>query len=52
MVKNKDFVLKDMMFEIMKELNNAGTTIVLITHDSHVAECAGRVIEISEGKIK
>lgn len=37
---------------IIKDLNAGGATVVLITHDSHVAERAGRVIEISEGKIK
>ncbi len=40
------------ILEIIHELNAGGATVVLITHDSHVAERASRVIEISEGKIK
>ncbi|MBQ2742883.1 MAG: ABC transporter ATP-binding protein [Oscillospiraceae bacterium] len=49
---NLDKPTTNEILKIIKELNAGGTTVVLITHDSHVAECAGRVIEISEGKIK
>lgn len=49
---NLDKPTSNEILKIIKELNAGGTTVVLITHDSHVAECAGRVIEISEGKIK
>ncbi len=49
---NLDKPTTNEILKIIKELNAGGATIVLITHDSHVAECAGRVIEISEGKIK
>ncbi len=48
---NLDKPTTNEILKIIKELNAGGATIVLITHDSHVAECAGRVIEISEGKI-
>jgi putative ABC transport system ATP-binding protein len=40
--------------EIMRlliELNNAGRTVVLITHDEEVANCAMRVITVRDGKI-
>ena len=40
--------------EIMKEfkrLNGEGMTIVIITHDMHVAKQCDRIIEISDGKI-
>ncbi|MCX7614871.1 MAG: ABC transporter ATP-binding protein [Clostridiales bacterium] len=41
--------------EIMKmliDLNGAGTTILLITHDNHLAQCAKRILTIQDGKIK
>ncbi len=41
---------KDIM-NILSELNDDGKTIVLITHDSSVAEKAKRQIEISDGQI-
>lgn len=37
------------VMEIFKELNSKGNTIVLITHDSDVAEQAKRIIRIQDG---
>lgn len=37
---------------IMKDLNRAGHTIVLITHDPDVAEEAGSVVRIQDGRIQ
>lgn len=37
--------------EIFKNLNANGNTIVLITHDSGVAEQAKRIIRIQDGKL-
>ncbi len=48
---NLDKTSTDDILSILKELNQSGTTIVLITHDSRVANEAGRVIEISNGRI-
>jgi len=39
------------IMRMMKELHDRGNTIVLITHDSEVAEHAPRVIHIRDGKI-
>ena len=36
---------------IFKELHEAGNTIVLITHDHKVAQCAERIIRIEDGKL-
>ena len=36
---------------MFKELHEAGNTIVLITHDPKVAQCAERVIRIEDGKL-
>ncbi|MCY9687306.1 hypothetical protein M5W70_00580 [Paenibacillus larvae] len=37
--------------ELILQLNAAGNTIVLITHDPQIAGFAKRVISISDGKI-
>ncbi|TYP71839.1 ABC transporter ATP-binding protein [Paenibacillus methanolicus] len=36
---------------LIKELNAAGHTIILITHDLSIAQQAGRVVRISDGRI-
>jgi macrolide transport system ATP-binding/permease protein len=36
---------------LLKELANAGHTIILITHDQNVAKQAHRIIELNDGKI-
>ena len=37
--------------EILKELNQGGKTIILITHDIDVANQADRNVHIQDGKI-
>lgn len=39
------------VMELLVELNRQGITIVLITHDKEVADYAGRVITMRDGKI-
>lgn len=39
------------IMELIKELNNQGQTIILITHDSNVAKQAERVVTIEDGKL-
>lgn len=39
------------VLRIINELHRDGATIVLITHDNNVAQCAQRIIEISDGNI-
>ena len=36
---------------LLRELNAAGRTIVLITHDQDVAEAASRQIHLSDGQV-
>jgi macrolide transport system ATP-binding/permease protein len=36
---------------ILRELNAEGHTIILVTHDAHVASNARRIIELSDGRI-
>lgn len=37
--------------EMIKELNNEGKTIILITHDNEVAKQAKRSVRIADGKL-
>ena len=39
------------MLDFLKELNQEGNTIVMITHDSSIAVEARRVVRIHDGKI-
>ncbi|MEN0035485.1 MAG: MacB family efflux pump subunit [Cellvibrio sp.] len=39
------------VMKILEELNADGHTIIIVTHDPHVAEHAHRIIEISDGQI-
>jgi putative ABC transport system ATP-binding protein len=39
------------VLEFMRQLNEEGNTVVLITHDMNVAEMARRVVRLSDGKI-
>ena len=39
------------VLQLFHELNDAGSTIVLITHDSDVAVRAGRQIHVRDGRI-
>lgn len=39
------------VLEFIKQLNDSGTTIILITHDNSIADEAKRKVRISDGKI-
>ncbi len=39
------------IMEVFKHLNSEGLTIVMITHDMRIAEDAGRVVKMLDGKI-
>lgn len=39
------------VLKLFHELNEMGNTIVMITHDLHVAESAGRVVKIVDGQL-
>lgn len=40
------------VIRILKELNDEGRTIILITHDNEIAQTAKRIIRIHDGKIQ
>lgn len=48
---NLDSKTGEEVLKILQDLNGKGRTIVLITHDSHVAKTAKRTVEIMDGKI-
>ena len=41
----------EMVMDIIQELHSEGHTIILVTHDKHIANFANRVIEIKDGVI-
>ncbi|QSH39474.1 ABC transporter ATP-binding protein [Candidatus Kaiserbacteria bacterium] len=48
---NLDSVTSKQLLEYLEELNQAGQTIVMVTHELEYAQHAHRVIEMSDGKI-
>lgn len=49
---NLDLDNKEKVFNILKELNKMGKTIVLVTHDKELAEQCTRVLQIEDSGIK
>jgi ABC-type lipoprotein export system ATPase subunit len=48
---NLDSAIGNGILEVFEELNRAGQTIVMVTHDERIARRAGRVIELVDGRI-
>ncbi|MCK5940344.1 MAG: ATP-binding cassette domain-containing protein, partial [Planctomycetes bacterium] len=48
---NLDSVAGDEVMAVFDELNRAGKTVILITHDVDVAARAGRMIRIADGAV-
>jgi putative ABC transport system ATP-binding protein len=49
---NLDSKSGNLIMEILQDLNDAGKTIVLVTHEKYTAEHARRIIRIIDGRIK
>jgi ABC-type lipoprotein export system ATPase subunit len=49
---NLDSATGNGILKVLEELNEAGQTIVMVTHDQRIAQRATRVIKLSDGKIK
>ncbi len=45
-----DSITSSGILDILKRLNQAGVTIVLVTHDPVVAKHAGRILTIKDGR--
>jgi putative ABC transport system ATP-binding protein len=39
------------IIEIFKKLNKDNRTIIIVTHDSHIAKEAGKIVRVSDGKV-
>ncbi|BEL02182.1 ABC transporter ATP-binding protein [Actinoplanes sichuanensis] len=48
---NLDSANGDAILELLRDLNRGGTTIVVITHDTHVAAAAQRQVTILDGRV-
>ncbi len=48
---NLDRTTSLQILELLRDLNKAGQTVVMVTHDPQAATCAGRVIEIIDGQV-
>ena len=50
---NLDSETGDQVFELLREFNaRLGTTFLVVTHDSRIAERCDRVIELVDGRIR
>ena len=48
---NLDSVNGKKIMDIFKSLNKQGRTVIVVTHDIHIAKYANRIIRIKDGKI-
>ena len=49
---NLDSETGNAILDVFEELIRAGQTIVMVTHDEHIANRAGRIITLTDGKIE
>ena len=48
---NLDSAISQQIIDLLRDLNQAGQTIVMVTHEPDIAENAGRTIHFLDGKI-
>jgi putative ABC transport system ATP-binding protein len=48
---NLDRATGEQILNLLRELNRAGQTVVMVTHDAHAASCAGRIVNLLDGQI-
>jgi lipoprotein-releasing system ATP-binding protein len=49
---NLDSATGNGILDVLEKLNKAGQTIVMVTHDDRIAQRAGRIITLADGKIR
>ena len=49
---NLDSATGNGILEVLETLNRAGQTIVMVTHDERIAQRAGRIVTLVDGKIE
>ena len=48
---NLDSTTSEQVMAILSDLNNAGSTLVIVTHDNEIAKRCSRIIQINDGRI-
>jgi putative ABC transport system ATP-binding protein len=48
---NLDTQMANSVLDLLKSINAAGTTIIMVTHDVHLAQQARRNIYVRDGKV-
>ena len=48
---NLDHENSEMVMQVLTQLNKRGTTVVMVTHDTELAQHGSRVIHVEDGKI-
>ena len=48
---NLDSSTGEEIMQIFRDLNNAGNTIILVTHEQYIAEHAARIVKLLDGRI-
>jgi len=49
---NLDSATGNGILEVLEKLNRAGQTVVMVTHDERIAQRAGRIVTLVDGKIE
>lgn len=49
---NLDWATGNGILDVLERLNRAGQTIVMVTHDERIAQRAGQIVTLVDGKIK
>jgi len=49
---NLDSATGNGILDVLEKLNKAGQTIVMVTHDDRIAQRAGRIITLADGKVR
>lgn len=39
------------IYQILQKINDAGTTLLVVTHDANMAHLAGRIVQMTDGKL-
>ena len=48
---NLDSENSEMVMSLLQQLNQSGTTVVMVTHDTTLAQYGSKVIHVEDGKI-
>lgn len=48
---NLDSRMGEEIMDILLELNELGVTVVMVTHDEHIASKTGRIVRLLDGKL-